>query len=129
MHTLQMYKIPLQRQNILSAHQVEQLFPSLEELILFHSGLCADLKERVGSTPNQDSIVVNNIADVLLHRVRVFILLVIGQVFDLCCMIFSLMEQQVRDSAMPALYSPPIKLKQTNSPKNGEEKMNASGCF
>lgn len=65
-----MYKIPLQKQNILSAHQAEQLFPSLEELILFHSGLCADLKERVGSS-NQDTHIVKNIADVLLHRVSV----------------------------------------------------------
>ena len=64
-----MYKIPLQKQNILTGHQVEQLFPSLEELILFHSGLCADLKERVGSS-SQDSPIVKNIADVLLQRVR-----------------------------------------------------------
>lgn len=64
-----MYKIPLQKQNILTAHQVEQLFPSLEELILFHSGLCADLRERVGYS-NQDSSVVKSIADVLLNRVR-----------------------------------------------------------
>ena len=66
---LQMYKIPLQKQNILTGHQAEQLFPSLEELILFHSGLCADLKERVGSS-NQDTPIVKNIADVLLNRVR-----------------------------------------------------------
>ena len=64
-----MYKIPLLKQNILTGHQAEQLFPSLEELILFHSGLCTDLKERVGSS-NQDTPIVRNIADVLLHRVR-----------------------------------------------------------
>ena len=61
-----MYKIPLQKQNILSPHQAEQLFPSLEELILFHSGLCADLKERVGPVQNE---ICKNIADVLLQRV------------------------------------------------------------
>ena len=66
-HT-QLYKIPLQRQGLLTAHRAEQLFPSLEELILFHSGLCADLKERVG--PLHDGI-VKNIADVLLQRVCV----------------------------------------------------------
>ena len=61
-----MYKIPLQKQGILPAHNVEQLFPSLEELIHFHSGFCSQLKERVG--PLHDSI-VKNIADVLLQRV------------------------------------------------------------
>ena len=61
-----MYKIPLQKRNILSAQQAEQLFPSLEELILFHSGLCADLKERVGPVQNE---ICKNIADVLLQRV------------------------------------------------------------
>ena len=32
----QMYKLPLQRQSVLTPQQLEQLFPSLEELILFH---------------------------------------------------------------------------------------------
>ena len=63
-----MYKIMLQRQNILTGQQVEQLFPSLEELIMFHIDLCADLKARVGCS-NQDTLVVKNIADVLLNRV------------------------------------------------------------
>lgn len=71
-----MYKIPLQKQNILTAHQAEQLFPSLEELILFHSALCADLKERVG-TSNQDTPIVRNIADVLLNRVRSFTIIIL----------------------------------------------------
>ena len=62
-----MYKIPLHKQGILTPHQAEQLFPSLEELILFHSGLCADLKERIGPVQND---VCKNIADVLLKRVR-----------------------------------------------------------
>ena len=61
-----MYKIRLQKQNILSAQQAEQLFPSLEELILFHNGLCADLKERVNPVQNE---ICKNIADVLLQRV------------------------------------------------------------
>lgn len=33
----QIYKIPLMKQSILTVKQSEQLFPSLEELILFHS--------------------------------------------------------------------------------------------
>ncbi len=64
-----MYKDPLQKRNpnpILSAQQAEQLFPSLEELILFHSTLCTDLKERVGPVQNE---ICRNIADVLLQRV------------------------------------------------------------
>ena len=32
-----MYKDPLVKHNILSVKEAEQLFPSLEELILFHS--------------------------------------------------------------------------------------------
>ena len=32
-----MYKDPLVKQGILSVKEAEQLFPSLEELILFHS--------------------------------------------------------------------------------------------
>jgi len=60
-----MYKSPLVKQNILSAKEAEQLFPSLEELIFFHSALSADLKERVSSSPNT---VVKSIADVLLQR-------------------------------------------------------------
>ena len=63
-----MYKDPLQKQNILSAQQAEQLFPSLEELILFHSALCNDLKETVGPVQNE---ICKNIADVLLKRVSI----------------------------------------------------------
>ena len=66
MHTMsntQMYKDPLPKRNILLAQQAEQLFPSLEELILFHSTLCTDLKERVGPVQNE---ICKNIADVLL---------------------------------------------------------------
>ena len=36
-HSTQMYKDPLVKHNILSVKEAEQLFPSLEELILFHS--------------------------------------------------------------------------------------------
>ena len=60
-----MYKIPLQRQSVLTPQQLEQLFPSLEELILFHGGLCADLKERISMFPDG---VVKSVADVLLLR-------------------------------------------------------------
>ena len=67
-----MYKDPLQKRNILSAQQAEQLFPSLEELILFHSTLCTDLKERVGPVQNE---ICKNIADVLLQRVSIVLLL------------------------------------------------------
>ena len=72
LHTMsntQMYKDPLQKRNILSAQQAEQLFPSLEELILFHSTLCTDLKERVGPVQNE---ICKNIADVLLQRVSIY---------------------------------------------------------
>ncbi len=61
-----MYKIPLQKQGYLSAQDVEQLFPSLEELIHFHSGFCSQLKERVG--PVSEGI-VDTIADPLLQMV------------------------------------------------------------
>ncbi len=64
--TPQMYKIPLQKQGILPARDIEQLFPSLEELIHFHSGFCSQLKERVA--PLKDGI-VTSIADLLLQRV------------------------------------------------------------
>ncbi len=63
---MQMYKIPLQKQGILPARDIEQLFPSLEELIHFHSGFCSQLKERVA--PLKDGI-VTSIADLLLQRV------------------------------------------------------------
>ena len=72
LHTMsdtQMYKDPLQKRNILSAQQAEQLFPSLEELILFHNTLCTDLKERVGPVQNETC---KNIADVLLQRLSIF---------------------------------------------------------
>ncbi len=61
-----MYKVPLQKQGILPPRDIEQLFPSLEELILFHSGFCTQMKERVG--PANDGI-VTSLADVLLQRV------------------------------------------------------------
>ena len=63
-----MYKDPLQKQNILSAQQAEQLFPSLEELIIFHSTLRTNLKERVGPVQNE---ICKNIADILLQRVSI----------------------------------------------------------
>lgn len=60
-----MYKIPLQKQAILASNDVEQLFPSLEELIHFHSDFCSQLKERVALAGDT----VKSIADLLLHRV------------------------------------------------------------
>ena len=68
MSNTQLYKDPLQKRNILSAQQAEQLFPSLEELILFHSTLCTDLKERVGPVQNE---ICKNIANVLLQRLSI----------------------------------------------------------
>lgn len=57
------YKTPLSRQNILPHQQIEQLFPSLEELVTMHYGLCSDMRERQGSYSDG---VVTNMADILL---------------------------------------------------------------
>ncbi|CAI8027711.1 Rho guanine nucleotide exchange factor 12 [Geodia barretti] len=59
------YKVPMTRECVLPAEQVDQLFSSLEELIQFHDGLCAELVEYTANTTNG---VVKTIADVLLPR-------------------------------------------------------------
>jgi hypothetical protein len=59
------YKVPMTRECVLPAEQVDQLFSSLEELIQFHGGLCTELVEHTANTTNG---VVKAIADVLLPR-------------------------------------------------------------
>lgn len=81
------YKVPMTKESVLTQEQVDLLFPSLEELILYHSesyscvcmciwgivfcfeysaDLCTELKEHTADTTNG---VVKAIADVLLQRV------------------------------------------------------------
>ena len=64
-HT-QIYKRALTRQKILHLEEVSQLFPSLEDLVLLHSNLLLNLKDRVVTSKDE---LVTHIADILLQAV------------------------------------------------------------
>ena len=64
-HT-QIYKRALTQQKILHLEEVSQLFPSLEDLVLLHSNLLLNLKDRVATSKDE---LVTHIADILLQAV------------------------------------------------------------
>ena len=62
----QIYKRALNRQKILHPEEVDQLFPSLEDLVSLHCGLLTNLKNRVALSKDE---LVTHVSDILLQAV------------------------------------------------------------